>query len=46
MLKQGVKAINAGSIQTRALSQISFVQFKFYATSFPGVLLSDINVKK
>ena len=25
MLKQGVKAINAGSIRTRALSQLSFV---------------------
>ena len=40
MLKQDVKTINAEFIRTRALSQLSFVQFKPYATSFPGLLLS------
>ena len=40
MLKQDVKTINAEFIRTRASSQLSFVQFKPYATSFPGLLLS------
>ena len=40
MLKQGVKTINAEFIRTSALSQISFVQFRPYATSFPGLFLS------
>ena len=40
MLKQDVKRINAEFIQTRALSQLSFVQFRPYATLFPGLLLS------
>ena len=39
MLKQGVKTINAEFIRTRALSQLSFVQFRPYATSFPEPLL-------
>ena len=30
MLKQGIKTINAEFIWTRALSQISFVQFRPY----------------
>ena len=40
ILKQGVKTINAEFIRTRALSQLSFIQFRPYATSFPGLLLS------
>ena len=40
MLKQGVKTINDEFIRTRALSQLSFVQFRPYATTFPGLLLS------
>ena len=40
MLKQGVKTINVDFILTCALSQLSFVQFRPYATSFPGLLLS------
>ena len=40
MLKQGVKTINAEFIRTRALSQLSFVQFRPYASLFPGLLLS------
>ena len=40
MLKQGVKTINAEFIGTRALSQLSFVQFRPYAASFPGLFLS------
>ena len=39
MLKQGVKTTNA-VIQTRALSQLSFIKFTPYANSFPGLLLS------
>ena len=39
MLKQGVKTINAEFIRTRALSQL-FVQFRPYASLFPGLLLS------
>ena len=40
MLKQGVKTINAEFIQIRALSRLSFVQFRPYAISFPGLLFS------
>ena len=40
MLKQGVKTINAKFIRTRALSQLSFIQFRPYAISFLGLLLS------
>ena len=40
MLKQGVKTINADVIQTRALSQLSFIKFTPDANSFPGLLLS------
>ena len=40
MLKQGVKTINAEFIQTRALSQHSFIQSRPYATSLLGFLLS------
>ena len=40
MLKQGVKTINAEFIRTRTLSQLSFVQFRPYAISFLGLLLS------
>ena len=40
MLKQGVKTINAEFIQTHVLFQLSFVQFRPYATSFLGLLLS------
>ena len=40
MLNQGVKTIIAEFIRTRALSQLYFVQFKPYATSFPGLLLT------
>ena len=39
MLKQGTKTINTKFIGTRALSQLSFVQFRSYATSFVGPLL-------
>ena len=37
MLKQGIKTINAEFILTHALSQPSFIQFRPYATSFPGL---------
>ena len=40
MLKQGVKTINAEFIRTHALFQLSFVQFRPYAISFPVLLLS------
>ena len=40
MLKQGVKTLNAEFIRTTALSQLSFVQFRHYATLFPGILVS------
>ena len=40
MLKQGVKTINIEFIRTRALSQLSFIQFRPYATSFVGLLVS------
>ena len=39
MLKQDVKTVNAEFIWTHALPQISFVQFRPYATSFPGLWL-------
>ena len=38
MLKQGVKTINVEFIRTRALSQLSFVQFRPYAICFLGIL--------
>ena len=38
MLKQGIKTINTEFIRKRALSQLSLVQFRPYATSFPGFL--------
>ena len=34
MLKQGVKTINAEFIRTRALSQLSFVEFRLYSSFF------------
>ena len=40
MLKEGMKTINAEFIRTRASSQLSFGQFRSYATSFPGLLLT------
>ena len=40
MLNQGVKTINAGFVRTSEFSQLSFVQFRLYATSFLGLLLS------
>ena len=40
MLKQGLKTINTEFIQTHALSQLSFVQFRPSAVSFVGLLLS------
>ena len=40
MLKKGIIRINAGFIQTRASSQLSFVQFRPYATLFLGLLFS------
>ena len=40
MLKEGIKTINAEFIRTRASSQLSFGQFRSYATSFPGLLLT------
>ena len=39
MLNQGVKTINAGFVRTSAFFQLSFVQFRLYATSFLGLLL-------
>ena len=39
MLKQGVKTINTEFIRTYALSQLSFVQFRPYATLFVGLVL-------
>ena len=38
MLKQSVNTINSEFIRARALSQLSFVQFKPYPTSFLGLL--------
>ena len=40
MIKQGIKTVNAEFIRTRALSGLSFVQFRRYATLFPRLLLS------
>ena len=40
ILKQGVKRINAEFIQTRALSQLSFVKVRPYVTLLVEVLLS------
>ena len=40
MIKQGIKTMNAEFIQTSSLFQLSFVQFRPYATSFPRLLLS------
>ena len=39
MSNQGIKTINTEFVQTRVLSQLSFVQFRPYATLFPGLLL-------
>ena len=39
MLKQGIQTINTKFIQLCPLSQCFFVQFRPYATSFPGLLL-------
>ena len=49
MLKQGVKTTNADVIQTRALSQLSFIKFTPYANSklIPRASsLFDVNVEK
>ena len=46
MLKQGVKTISTKFIRTRALSQLFFVQFRPYATSFPGLFLSLTSILK
>ena len=46
MLKQALKTINTEFIQTCALSQLSFVYFRPYATSFPGLLLSLMVMSK
>ena len=46
MLKQGIKMINAAFIQIHALFQLSFVQFRPYATSFQGLLLSLMLIPK
>ena len=40
MLKQGRKTLNAEFIPTRALLQLSFIQFRPCATSFLGLLLT------
>ena len=40
MLKQGAETINAEFIRIHALFQLSFAQFRPYATSFEGLLLS------
>ena len=39
MIKEGVETMNAEFIRTHALSQLSFVQFRPYGTSFPRLLL-------
>ena len=39
MIKHCAKTLNAEFIQTHALPQLSFVQFRPYATSFPRPLL-------
>ena len=46
MLKQGIKTINAELIQTHALFQLSFVQFRPYANSIPGLRLSVMLMPK
>ena len=46
MLRQGVKTINAEFIRTRALSQLSLVQFRPYAMLLPGFLLSLMLMSK
>ena len=46
MLKQGIKTINAEFIQTCALSQLSLVKCRPYATSFVGLLLSLTLISK
>ena len=40
MIKQVIKTVNGEFIRTRALSRISFVQFRRYATLFPRLFLS------
>ena len=40
MIKQGIKTVNAEFIQTRALSQFSFLHFRPYANSLQGFLLT------
>ena len=46
MLKQGVKTINTEFIWTHALSHLSFIQFRLYATSFLGLLLFLMLISK
>ena len=46
MLKQGVKTISTKFSRTRALSQLFSVQFRPYATSFPGLFLSLTSILK
>ena len=46
MLKHGIKTINAEFIQTPALFQPYFNQFKPYATLLPGLLLSLMLMQK
>ena len=45
MLKQSVNTINSEFIRARALSQLSFVQFKPYPTSFLGLLSLKLTPK-
>ena len=40
MLRQGLKTVNPEFIRTRALSQLSFVHSRRYATLFPRLRLS------
>ena len=40
MLKQSINTVNSKFIRARALSKLSFVQVRPYATSFLGLLLS------
>ena len=46
MLKQGIKTFNAEIIRTRPSSQLSFVHFRLYATSFPGLLCTLTLISK
>ena len=46
MLKQGVKRISIKFIRTRALSQLFLVQFRPYATSFPGLFFFLTSILK